>query len=121
MSVFTIRLSTSMAMDISQGKIGFRRIPEDAAYGIGDVFRLQLGGCHLVQERKEGVVVVPIDDQDVNGFARQGSDGPEAAKTGTDHDYTRFTAVVHSFSLRVDAPCLNGIDNTEQTVYVWSR
>ncbi len=76
------------------------KFSEDAANGIGDILRLQLGSRHLVEEGEKGVVVVPIKNEDITRGSGQGSNGPEAAETGTDHDHSRFLAAVHLSSLK---------------------
>ena len=58
------------APGMGQSKIDSRKFSKDAANGIGDVFRLQFGRGYLIEEGKKGVVVVPIDDEDITGCAR---------------------------------------------------
>ena len=44
---------------------------EDAADGLGHVRLVQAGRCYLVQERLERVEVVPVDERDLDGIARE--------------------------------------------------
>ena len=47
----------------------------------------QAGGCHLVEQRLEGVVVFPIDECDLNGKPSDAAGGGQACETGAhDHD-----------------------------------
>ena len=61
--------------------------PEDAAHRVGDVVGVESGRGHLVQERLEGVEVVGVDHDHVDGLlAAAPCADREPAEPGPDHD-----------------------------------
>ena len=58
----------------------------DRAEEPGDVAGVEAGGRDLVEQRVEGVVVVPVDQRDVDVGALELADGGDAAEPTSDDD-----------------------------------
>ena len=61
--------------------------PEQAPHRVADVGRVQAGRRHLVEQRLERVVVVPVDQGDVDGLVLEALGRGQPAEPGSDdHD-----------------------------------
>ena len=65
-------------------------MPGQGSHRIGDRFLLQAGRCHLVEERLEQVVVVPVHQGDIKPMARHHAGGAKAAEPHADDDNPLF-------------------------------
>ena len=70
-----------------------RQPAQDRAHRVAHVLRGQPRRRHLVQQRQEGVVVLAIDDQHVDGGVAQTAGHREPAEARADHDHARPHAV----------------------------
>ena len=71
-----------------------RRTAEHLAQRRGDVGRAQQAARDLVQQRREQVVVVPVDEHDVDRLVAQLPGALEPAEAGAD-DHDPGRALVH--------------------------
>jgi hypothetical protein len=62
---------------------------KDGTQRVGDVARIQQPGRHLVEQRREEVVVVLVDQDNVDRLAVELAGAGEAAEPGADDDYRR--------------------------------
>ena len=77
-------------------------VAEDLAYRRGDLRRVQQAARDLVQQRREEVVVLPVDDRDVDGLTGQLPRALQPAEPGADDDHTRERT--HGADCRMDGP-----------------
>ena len=66
-----------------------RHVPlpvEQPAHGMRDVGGVQPGGGHLIEQRLEGVEVVPVDEGHLHGRALEVTSHLETAEPGSDDD-----------------------------------
>jgi hypothetical protein len=75
------------AQDLALAKRDVLLSLEDAPNRVGHVRRVQSRSGDLVQQRLEGVEVVPVDDRHVHRRASEPLRGGEAAEAGADDDY----------------------------------
>ena len=73
------------AMDVGHSEVDERMPPKETSDGIGDLARPQLGRGYLVQEREEGVVVVPVDQRGSEPMRDEPAHGPQPAEPRPDH------------------------------------
>ena len=73
-------------MDISPSEVYERMPPEETPDGICDLAWSQLGRGDLVQEREEGVVVVPVDQRHADPMGNEPARGPQSSESRPDHD-----------------------------------
>src|SRR5690606_895560 len=59
---------------------------KDAAYRIGDLFGFEAAGGHLIEQWREEVVVLAVDEDDVYGLVLESAGGIQPAKSGADDD-----------------------------------
>ncbi len=78
-----------------------RSVGEDVAQRPGDVGGGQLAGCHLVEQRLELVVVVPVDQRDVDVVLGQLGRAPDPGEASADHEDGRSGDVVVSHDVIV--------------------
>ena len=62
------------------------RVAEHLAHRRRDLRRVQQAARDLVQQRREQVVVLPVDERDVDRLARELLRALQAAEPGTDDD-----------------------------------
>jgi len=62
-------------------------VPHQRADGVGDVAGIQQRAGHLVEQRREHVIVVAVEEQDVHRCAREPAGALQAAEPGADDDH----------------------------------
>jgi hypothetical protein len=62
---------------------------EQVPYRPGDLRGRQAGGRDLVKQRLEQMMVLPVDQRDVHGGARQSPGDGQSAESGADNDHPR--------------------------------
>ena len=85
--------------DVGHHKPDGRQLPQDASDGVRDLFGFQLGCGYLVQQREEGMVVTPIDEESVNRTAGKGARRPQSSEAASDDHHAR--TVMHPRSLQL--------------------
>ena len=102
---------------LAEHHIDVLRARQNAADRRGDIGRRKAGGRHLVEQRLEQVIIVPVDHRDVEGAAGERFRGGQPAKPGTDDDDTLvhggFPVATRPFiiwgDVRSPAPCRGGL------------
>jgi len=75
------------AGDLGHQHGGVALMAQDGTDRPGDLGGRERGGCDLIEQRLEAVMVLPVDHGDVDRGARERRGGREAAETGADdHD-----------------------------------
>ncbi len=70
------------------------RAAEDGPHRLCDVICCQTGGCDLVQQRHERVMVVPVDDEHIDGRVGEPARHAQAAEPGADHHHAAAARLI---------------------------
>src|SRR5580698_4694148 len=73
---------------------------DDSADGGGNFSGRQSGGCHLIQQGLEGVVISAVDQSNLDGITGKAESGGQSAKSGADNHDSGYGFAVHSISSR---------------------
>src|SRR5690606_30621637 len=65
-------------------------LPEDTPHRVGDIAGVEPTRCDLIQQRREGVIVIPINQQHIDRMSVERTGGIQTAESGADDDYSRF-------------------------------
>jgi len=84
------------AGDLGLAEVGVVQRADELAHGPRDLTGIQERACHLVEQRREQVVVVAVDDEDVDGCVPQRAGARQTAKAGPGDDDPRSAQSVMS-------------------------
>ena len=127
----TTRRSRSKPVTSAMSTSTFLWRLQNRADGRGDFARRETGGGHLIEQRLEGVMILPVDDGDVHGRAGQRLGCVQAAEARSDDHHAMCSLIGHfmcrlavqrSYSIRFSAMAIGSRSSDRRILHpAWVR